>query len=350
MLFNKSTTSGTSGATSTGAAPTGQDAQAAITDIIKRGKTTFSAEVIPPRNGADSGAILRQIEVMKFHGADFISVTKGAGGSLRGGTLPIAQLIKTNYGICSLAHFTCRDYTVEEVENSLMDHHYFGIRNILALRGDPPDGLKDYFKPSPNRHSFAFQLVKQIHDLNRGRYLVREGYDQAQVSKGPKAHEEIGSARPQKSATEASRSGVSTDFCIGVAAYPEEEHGAEYFKLKIEAGAHFGITQMIFSAEPYGSFLEKLAHGGRQIPVIPGIRIITNLAAAQRMISKFGINIPQNLLNRLEKNPSKEDGRKVGLEYAYQLSKDLLRYGAPGIHVFIMNDEMTAGELIRLLK
>src|SRR5579862_2128038 len=113
--------------------------QQSIVDLLKT-KKTLSAEIIPPRNGAETEVILGQIAELKKVPVDFISVTKGAGGSLRGGTLPIAQMIKTRFDICSLAHFTCRDYTIEEIENNLMDHHYFGVHNILALRGDPPDG------------------------------------------------------------------------------------------------------------------------------------------------------------------------------------------------------------------
>jgi methylenetetrahydrofolate reductase (NADPH) len=112
-----------------------------IIDIIGRGKTTVSAEVIPPRNGAHQLTVLQQIDKLIASGAEFLSVTKGAGGSLRGGSLPIAQTIKEKFNRPCIAHFTCRDLTPEEVENQLIDHHYFGIRNILALRGDPPQGL-----------------------------------------------------------------------------------------------------------------------------------------------------------------------------------------------------------------
>src|SRR5262249_13381472 len=151
-----------------------------------------------PRNGSQTDTILRQIETLKAVPVDFISVTKGAGGSLRGGTLPIAQMIKSRFEICSLAHFTCRDYTIEEIENTLMDHHYFGVCNILALRGDPPDGQPDHFKPAPNRHSYAWQLVDQIRKLNTGEYVVRPGFDTPATN----------------------RKGTPTNFCIGVAAHP----------------------------------------------------------------------------------------------------------------------------------
>lgn len=305
--------------------------QKTVLEILNSKKRTLSAEIIPPRNGAETESILRQISALKTVPVDFISVTKGAGGSLRGGTLPIAQLVKSQFQICSLAHFTCRDYTVEEIENTLMDHHYFGVNNILALRGDPPDGQPDYFKPAPNRHTYAFQLVNQITKLNDGVYLSRQGFDD-----------------PSKA-----KKGVSTKFCIGVAAHPEHEpfeDAVQYLKHKVDAGAHYAITQMIFDAEPYAKFLAGCAKQGFQIPVLPGLRIVTQLATAERMIKKFGVKIPQTFLEKLATAKSKEDGKKIGLEFTYQLSRKMIEYGAPGIHVFVMSDETTATELLRSLK
>lgn len=305
--------------------------QKTIIEIIRSKKRTLSAEIIPPRNGADTENILRQIEALKTVPVDFISVTKGAGGSLRGGTLPIAQLVKSRFQICSLAHFTCRDYTVEEIENALMDHHYFGVNNILALRGDPPDGQPEYFKPAPNRHSYAWQLVSQITELNRGDYISRKGFDDAAKAK----------------------KGTSTKFCIGVAAHPEHEpfeQAIDYLKYKVEAGAQYAITQMIFNAEPYAKMLEGCAAKGFQIPILPGLRIITQLGTAERMIKKFGVKIPQSFLDKLATAKTKEDGKKIGLEFTYKLSQKLLECGAPGIHVFVMSDEVTSTELLRSLK
>src|SRR6185312_2572695 len=121
-----------------------------LTDFLKQNGFTSSAEVIPPRNGSEQQKILQQVQTLIGAGAQFLAVTKGAGGSLRGGSLPIAQVIKEQYGVPAIAHFTCRDLSAHEVENQLIDHHYFGIRNILALRGDPPngpDGLPMPWKP-----------------------------------------------------------------------------------------------------------------------------------------------------------------------------------------------------------
>jgi methylenetetrahydrofolate reductase (NADPH) len=307
--------------------------QDAITDLLTRKVRTISAEVIPPRNGAETQQILSQIDIMKAEDVDFISVTKGAGGSLRGGTLPIAQLIRQK-GIRSLAHFTCRDYSINEVENALVDHHYFGVRNILALRGDPPDGQTDNFDRTPGRHTYAYELVGQIAAMNRGEYILRPGFDK--VAEG-----------------QTFRPGMKTDFCIGVAAYPEDEpfdRAVEHFRLKVEAGAHFGITQMIYSPEAYARFITAAHKVGAGIPVLPGLRVITTAATAERMVKKFRVNVPQKLVEMLAAAKTKEEGIERGLEFTIKLCEQMLKAGAPGIHVFIMNDALTAARLMEALR
>lgn len=304
--------------------------QTPISELFSQGRTTVSAEIIPPRNGAEASAVLEQISLLQKVPVDFISVTKGAGGSLRGGTLPIAQTIKTQFGICSLAHFTCRDYTIEEIENNLMDHHYFGVQNILALRGDPPDGKPDTFAPAPNRHTYAWQLVDQISAMNRGEYIVREGFD-----------EKTSSGRRQAA--------EKTRFCIGVAAHPEHQplkDGVDFLKLKVEKGAEFAITQMIFSAEIYSRFLEACSAREVRIPVIPGLRILPSAASAERMAKKFGVHVPTKTIERLSRFTDKDSMKKAGLECAVELAEDLVAAGAPGIHAFVMSDAKLASELL----
>src|SRR5687767_14107 len=167
-----------------------------LTQVLARGRFTLSAEVIPPRNGAEQATVLANIARLVQSGAHFLAVTKGAGGSLRGGSLPIAQAIKDQFGVPCIAHFTCRDLLPEEVENQLMDHHYFGIRNILALRGDPPDGQPDWHA-RPGGYRYAHELIAQIRRLNRGQYLPR----------------------PNGPTGPALESQTPTQFCIGSAVY-----------------------------------------------------------------------------------------------------------------------------------
>ena len=293
-----------------------------MTEVLGGG-FTLSAEIIPPRNGAEQRQVLGQVHELIGAGAQFLAVTKGAGGSLRGGSLPIAQAVKETFGVPCIAHFTCRDLTPPEVENQLMDHHYFGIRNILALRGDPPDGQADW-KPREGGYSYAWQLIEQIRALNEGRYLERAGG-------GPKVE-----------------SRERTDFCIGAAAYPEHpdpEERFRFFELKARAGAEYGITDMCFQADAYGSFVDGLAQRGITLPILPGTRILKSRTQAERMMSKFRVKVPAEWLSRL---PEKEgpDSLKVGLELFMEHVEKLRSYGAPGIHLFVIVD--TAGGVAAL--
>lgn len=294
-----------------------------LTDVLKRERFTLSAEVIPPRNGAEQQGVLEQVHSLIGAGAQFLAVTKGAGGSLRGGSLPIAQAVKEQFSVPCIAHFTCRDLTPHDVENQLMDHHYFGIRNILALRGDPPDGQPDW-KPREGGYSFAYQLIEQIKALNEGRYIPRPG--------GP-------SVPAQE----------RTDFCIGAAVYPDhpnEEERIRFFRHKVEAGAQFGITDMLFDPEAYGRFLDMCGKAGlASIPILPGTRILKTRAQAERMMSKFKVRVPSELLSKLPETDG-PDALERGVELCLKSVERFRAYGAPGIHIFVIVD--TAGAVLTL--
>lgn len=296
-----------------------------MSEVLSQGRFTLSAEVIPPRNGAEQGKVLEQIQTLIQAGAQFLAVTKGAGGSLRGGSLPIAQVIKEQFGVTCIAHFTCRDLTPPEVENQLMDHHYFGIRNILALRGDPPTGQPEW-KARDGGYSYAYQLIEQIRNLNEGKYLARPG--------GP-----------------ATESQDRTDFCIGAAAYPEhpdEEERIRFFKLKVEAGAEFGITNMLYDPDLYARFLDLCAAQGVRIPVLPGTRLLRFRKQAERMITKFGVPVPKEILEALPESEG-PDSTRISLELFDRLVERLKSLGAPGIHVYVISDTQGASEALRRL-
>ncbi|HUP58442.1 MAG TPA: methylenetetrahydrofolate reductase [Bdellovibrionota bacterium] len=253
-----------------------------------------------------------------------MAVTKGAGGSLRGGSLPIAQLIKEQFGVPCIAHFTCRDLTPAEVENQLMDHHYFGIRNILALRGDPPDGQKEW-KPREGGYSYAYQLIGQIRALNEGRYLPRPG--------GP-----------------ASDGSERTDFCIGAAAYPEhpdEKERLEFFRLKVQAGAEYGITDMLFDTDSYARFLDLCWKNDAKVPILPGTRLLKSQAQAGRMMQKFRVNVPKDVLAKLPAEDS-PDGISRGVDLFMEQVERLRKLGAPGVHLYVIAD--TAGAVTAMKK
>lgn len=295
-----------------------------LTDVLRERGFTLSAEVIPPRNGAEQGAVLTQVRTLIEAGAQFLAVTKGAGGSLRGGSLPIAQTIKETLGVPCIAHFTCRDLTPADVENQLMDHHYFGIRNILALRGDPPDGQAQW-SARAGGYNYAHELIRQIRALNQGEYLVRTG-------------------GPSVSAQEATR------FCIGAAVYPEHPdptERVEFYRLKVEAGAHYAITDMLFDADAYARFLDACDRAGlARLPILPGTRILKTQKAAARMMQKFRVQIPADVLAGLPADDAAlaadPASREAGLQAFLRLTERLRALGAPGIHLFVISDTPSA--------
>lgn len=296
-----------------------------MTDVLKKQSFTLSAEVIPPRNGTEQSIVLDQIHTLIQAGAQFLAVTKGAGGSLRGGSLPIVQTIKERFSVPCIAHFTCRDLTPQEVENHLMDHHYFGVRNILALRGDPPNGQSEW-KPREGGYHFAYQLIEQIRDLNQGTYLNRaNGPVVVQIER--------------------------TDFCIGAAAYPDHpqpEERIRFFELKVKAGAEYGITDMLFDSESYARFLDLCEKNKIDVPLLPGTRILKSQAQAQRMKEKFKIHIPKDLMEALPQTDS-PDSTAYGLELFMKFVERLKKLGAPGIHLYVITDTRSAATALRHL-
>ncbi|MCX6821715.1 MAG: methylenetetrahydrofolate reductase [Candidatus Aenigmarchaeota archaeon] len=286
-----------------------------ITEILREKKFTISVELVPPRNGTDPEEIYNKIEQLR-DSVDFIAVTKGAGGSLRGGTLPISYLTQEKFGINSIAHFVCREHTKEEIENELVDLHYLNIKNILALRGDPPAGLKERWKGD---YKYAYLLVNQIKKMNNGMYLPRN----------PEEGEFV--------------KGMNTDFCVLVAGHPEDpiEEELKHIRKKIDAGAEVIITQMIFSFDDYKKYVEALKNAGINVPVIPGIRPLVSLKQVNSVENFFKLKICNELKEGIE-----EKGKDFGLEYFVDLIRKLREYHAPGVHFFVLNDVDLVKELL----
>ncbi len=296
-----------------------------ITEVLGKGSFTLSAEIIPPRNGAEQIDILKQIQTLIEAGAEFLAVTKGAGGSLRGGSLPIAQVIKEQFHVPCIAHFTCRDLLPVEIENSLMDHHYFGVRNILALRGDPPQGENEW-KAREGGYQYAHQLITQIKGLNSGVYISRP--------KGP---------TPVKQ--------ESTQFCIGTAVYPDYpdiEEQTLYLKLKVAAGADYGITDMLFDPESYAVFIENALKNNIRIPLLPGTRLLKSKKQVDRMVKKFKVRLPPDLYQELPDEES-PDTLEKSVTLFLKFVDRLKAYGAPGVHLFVISDTSGAAAALKQL-
>ena len=297
-----------------------------IIDLLKEKKFTLSAELVTPRNGTGIDKLYAQIENLKGK-ADFVSVTKGAGGSLRGGTLPITFFSQDKFGLNTISHFVCRERTKQQIENELMDLHYFGVKNILALRGDAPVGAKDEVWSGDYR--YAYKLIEQINQMNQGIYLPT-----------PTMKTDI-------------REGHPTDFCIVVAGHPEDDitEEIEHLKCKINAGAEVIITQMIFSFEEYKDYVNHLRTAGIKLPVLAGVRPLMSFSQAESIERFFGIKVNAGLLEGLKEREDDEiKAREFGLNYTTEMIKKLKDFGCPGVHLFILNDTDVVNELLEKIE
>ena len=296
-----------------------------ITDILGKNNFTISVEVVPPRNGENTDDIIDKINSLKGK-VDFLSVTKGAGGSLRGGTLPISYFTQAKQGISAIAHFVCRERTKAEIENDLVDMNLFKIKNILALRGDPPAGAKDEIWDG--EYKYAYNLVEQINNLNQGRYIPRKNLDKGEF-----------------------REGIKTDFCILVAGHPEDpiEEEIKHMQAKVDAGAEVIITQMVFSFEEYEKYVEALRKAGINLPVIPGIRPLVLSKQAESVEKFFGLKVDEKLKTLLKDAQTEEEAKGFGLGYFSDMINKLKEYGAPGVHLFVLNETELVDELLERL-
>ncbi len=294
-----------------------------------KGKTLFSFEIIPPQKGKNIQELYGNIDPLMEFEPPFIDVTtsreeyiyidKGNGlldkklTRMRPGTLGICASIKHKYNVDTVPHLLCGGFTKEETEYMLVDCHYLGINNVMALRGD---AMKDEqsFMPKDGGNCYAKDLVKQIDNLNKGMYLheLMDSDDQA-------------------------------NFCIGVAGYPEKHlespsliSDLKRLKEKVDAGADYVVTQMFFDNSKYFEFVKKAREIGITIPIIPGIKPIAVQRHLQILPQIFRIDLPQDLITEVEKCKSNVDIRQVGIEWAIQQSKELKEAGVPVLHYYSM--------------
>lgn len=289
-----------------------------VTDLLAKKSFTYSVEVFPPKNGKPPEIILNKLEALSQLPIDFVSVTKGAMGSMRGGTVPIGYMISERYEMNALVHFRCRDMDKREVENLLVDHMYFGTKNILAVLGDPLQGEEEKYLEPGTHNRYACELVRQISDMNDGKYLENG-------------------------------QGLQTDFCIGVACYPEaDDPEKEQFIMqeKAKAGAHFAISQMVFSADKYARYVDGLRSAGIDIPIIPGVRPVTCMEHVRAAETVFGANVPDSLKQEL-KGADEAMARKICVDFSVGLCGALEDAGAPGAHMFTLNDVGMARDILK---
>ncbi|MEI8135757.1 MAG: methylenetetrahydrofolate reductase [NAD(P)H] [Bacteroidota bacterium] len=292
-------------------------------------KPLFSIEILPPLKGKSIQSIYDGIDpLMEFKPA-FVDVTyhreeyiykKREGGYLekvsirkRPGTVGICAAIMNKYNVEAVPHIICGGFTKEETENALIDLQFLGIDNVLALRGDSIK-TEPAFVPEPGGHPYALDLVKQITEMNKAQYL----------------DEEMKNAAP-------------TDFCIGIAAYPEKHFEApnmisdlKYLKAKVDAGAEYVVTQMFFDNKKYFEFVKLCRENGITVPIIPGLKILSTKKQISILPKIFHIDIPQPFYEELEKFTDDKQIKEVGIKWCIEQSKELVKANVPCLHFYTM--------------
>jgi methylenetetrahydrofolate reductase (NADPH) len=301
-----------------------------IIEHIKESKSTlFSVEILSPLKGKSVESIYDAIDpLMEFNPA-YVDVTyhreeyvykKHPDGSLerksvkkRPGTVGISAALAYKYDLDAVPHIICGGFSKEETENALIDLHFLGIDNVLAIRGDQIKSEASFI-PNPDGHAHALDLVKQIARMNKGHYI----------------DDELMEAAP-------------SDFCIGVAGYPEKHFEApnmksdmKHLKDKIDAGADYVVTQMFFDNEKYFEFVRKCRENGINVPIIPGLKVLTTKNQSTLLPKVFNIDIPEAFLDEIEKCKSDKEVKEVGIEWCIQQSKELYKHKVPVLHYYTM--------------
>lgn len=311
-----------------------------IDHINKSDKTLFSLEIIPPLKGDSIKSLFDNLDPLMEFKPPFIDVTyhreesvlrKRVDGGYdrisvrkRPGTVGICSAIKHRYDVDPVPHIICGGFTREETENALIDLHFLGIDNVLAIRGDnmKPENI---FIPEEGGNNYAIELVDQVVKMNRGIYQDPE-LETAQ----------------------------STDFCIGVAGYPEKHAESpnlkadiKHLKSKIELGAEYIVTQMFFDNNKYFEFVDACRDSGITVPIIPGLKPLTTKKQATVLPSIFHIDIPEELFDEVEKCKDNADVRQVGIEWGIKQSRELIEKGAPVIHYYSMGKSNSIQQIAR---
>lgn len=306
-----------------------------LTEKLNQSKETlFSIEILPPLKGKSIQSIYDSIDpLMEFKPA-FVDVTyhreeyvykKREGGYLekvsirkRPGTVGICAAIMNKYNVDAVPHIICGGFTKEETENALIDLQFLGIDNVLALRGDSIK-TEPAFVPEPGGHHYALDLVKQINDMNNGKYMDDEMKD----------------AEP-------------TNFCMGVAGYPEKHFEApnmysdlKYLKAKVDAGAEYIVTQMFFDNKKYFEFVKSCRDNGINVPVIPGLKMITQKKQLTGLPKIFHMDMPIELYKEVDKCKDDKQVKEVGIKWAIEQCKELIKEKVPCLHFYTMGTSET---------
>jgi methylenetetrahydrofolate reductase (NADPH) len=284
-----------------------------VRELLASGGRSFSFEFFPPKDDAGEVRLWRAIRELEQLRPTFVSVTYGAGGTTRDRTVRITERIAGETTLTPVGHLTCVGHSQDELRGVIGRYADAGVRNVLALRGDPPGGIGQPWRRHPQGLDHAVELVALIRRLG--------------------------------------------EFCVGVAAFPEKhpeapdpEADALVLAAKADAGADFAITQLFFDASDYVSLVDRVRRLGCDIPIIPGIMPITNAVQTARMAQLSGAAVPRRVFDRLEGVEDAAEVRRIGVELATQLCDELLASGAPGLHFYTLNTSLATREIFAALQ
>ena len=313
-----------------------------VIDHLENAKSTLiSFEIIPPKRGGSFKQLLNVLEdISKYH-PPFIDITSHPAEVVyeetptgmqmkvkrkRPGTLGICALIQNKYNIDAVPHVLCSGFTREETEDFLIELHYLGIENVLAIRGDD-SGFKKPVKFGRSINEYAVDLISQITSINSGRYL-EDGLLDAQ----------------------------HMNFCIGAGGYPEKHFEApnlisdiRYTKAKVEAGASYIVTQMFYNNEAFFNYVDLCRKEGINVPIIPGLKIITAKSHIKNLPKNFYIDLPQELSDEVE-SAKPEHVIDIGVEWTKKQVEELLNRNVPALHFYTMTNSQPIMKLMAKLK
>ncbi|MFY8136736.1 MAG: methylenetetrahydrofolate reductase [NAD(P)H], partial [Flavobacteriales bacterium] len=302
--------------------------------------TLFSIEILPPLKGQNISSIFETMDkLMEFQPA-FVDVTyhreeyvfRDAGNGLlekhvvkkRPGTVGICAAVTNRYRVDTVPHIICGGFSKQDTEDALIDLNFVGIDNVLVLRGDPIKS-EGRFKPEAEGHHFANELVEQVVKMNTGNYLDPDLKD---VQK--------------------------TNFCIGVAGYPEKHFEApnlnsdlKYLKAKVDAGAEYIVTQMFYDNSKFFEYVEKCKAIGINVPIIPGLKPLTSKSQLSVIPHHFHIDMPDELVDLVERAKSDAEVREIGVQWCIQQSKELKAAGVPVLHYYTMGKAKSTAEIAK---
>lgn len=313
-----------------------------VIDILNGSQKPFASfELVPPLKGSDVSRLYDSIDPLMEFRPPFINVTchrdeveyvpNGDGTysrltlAKRPGTVAIVAAIMRRYPELEIVpHVICGGASRSRVESDLLDLHFLGIRNVVALRGDAIPGQR-FFIPEADGFSHSNELVAMINDLNKGKYM------------DPTV-----------------KNGLATDFCVGVAAYPEKHYEAanidtdiQNLKRKVEAGAQYIVTQMFFDNDRFFRFVDGCRQAGITVPIIPGLKPMSAKRQIELLPRSFNIDIPQELVKLMSGTRTADEAYQAGIDWCIRQSRELLEHGAPAIHYYTMAKTANVCQIVR---